>query len=160
MTGQKTLLILNGPGLSSMDGVDQQKYGDFSLDDVRRECNALCESLEINTDFRQSDDQEELCRWITNDSENVDGVIINPVGSGAADSLNVERYRSAIRKLAHLKRPVIEVHVSNIYSSNTEITHPLHESEGDLGFICGMGRRGYLMAIKALAHRFSQPRPA
>jgi 3-dehydroquinate dehydratase-2 len=155
MTSKKTILVLNGPGLADLGDYDVKSYGGLSLDDIREDCAALCESLDIELDFRQSDEEDEVFQWIARDSVDFDGVIINPAGHSRATTVTFELYRSAIQLIAHLDKPVIEVHITNIFDPNEEITQPLHQPEGDMGFICGLGKSSYLLAIRSIAHRFS-----
>lgn len=62
-------------------------------------------------------------------------------------------YRSAIKMIAHLKKPVVEVHLTNIFRQGDELTKPLQGPEGEMGFICGLGLHSYLLGIKAVAKR-------
>jgi len=62
-------------------------------------------------------------------------------------------YRSAIQVIANLKKPIIEVHLTNIYRHLDDVNHPLHEPVGEMGFICGFGKRSYLLAIRAIARK-------
>jgi 3-dehydroquinate dehydratase-2 len=150
----RKILILNGPGLADLSDYDGNTYRGLSLDKVRSECSKLCRSLRIDLDFRQTDDQEEMCRWIAKDSEDCDGVIINPGGYSRAAAVSNPAYRSAIQRIALLRKPVVEVHINNIFSGSAEIEQPVHEPEGHMGFICGLGVNSYLLGIRAIAHRF------
>lgn len=132
-----TILILNGPGLA-----------DSTLESIQTSCLSLCEQSGINLDFRQTDDQDEMSRWITNDSANFDALIINPV--------KFEIYQSAIKTIAHFKKPIIEVHMSNIFHPDAEVTKPLQVPEVEIGFICGMGIQSYLLAISAVERRLNK----
>jgi len=152
---RQKILIINGPGLSDLTDYDGNSYGGLSLQSIREGCEQLCDELEVELDFRQTDDQEEMFQWIAKDSENFDGLIINPIGYSRAATVKLGFFRSAMKVVAHLKRPVIEVHINNIYRQSAEITQPLHEPEGDMGFICGLGMYGYLLAIKATVHKIS-----
>jgi len=149
----RTLLLLNGPGLADLSDYDGNSYGNLTLEGIRKDCSALCDELGLTLDFRQTDNQDEMFRWIAKDSEAFDGVIINPVGYSRAATVTFELYRSAIQLIAHLKKPVIEVHITNIYRQSAEITQPLHEPEGDMGFICGFGKLSYLLAIRVVARK-------
>ncbi len=111
----KTLLVLNGPGLAELGDHDGNTYGNLTLDLIRDECTLLCEQLGVKLDFRQTDDEEEMFRFIAKDSEDFDALIINPVGYSRAASVEFEMYRMAIKTIAHLKKPVIEVHLENIF---------------------------------------------
>jgi len=156
---KKSILILNGPGLRDLGDYDGNTYGPLTLQGIRDECASLCRHLGIDMEFRQTDDQDEMFRWIAKDSERFDGVVINPVGYSRAASVAFELYRSAIQMLAHLNKPVIEVHITNIYRQSAEITQPLHGPEGDMGFICGFGKDSYLLAINAISRKLD-PRAA
>jgi len=155
MTGIK-LLILNGPGLGDLSDFDRKNYGGLSLEGIRKECSMLCEQLGIQLDFRQTDDETEMFNFIAKDSEAYDALIINPVGYSRAASVEFEMYRSAILTIAHLKKPVIEVHITNIFKPDSEITKPLQVPEGNMGFISGLGVSGYLLAIKAVNKRLNE----
>lgn len=148
-----TLLILNGPGLGDLSDYSGHWYGDLTLEEIRKDCQGACDELGFGLDFRQTDDQDEMFRWIAKDSETFDGVIINPVGHSREMIMKFERYRSAIQVIASLKKPVIEVHLTNIYREIKDVTQPLHEPEGDMGFICGFGKLSYVMAVRTIAGR-------
>lgn len=153
---KRTVLILNGPGLADLSDYDGNSYNGLTLKSIFEACDARCKKLGINLDFRQTEDQDEMFRWIAKDSEDFDGVIINPVGYSRAATVTFGIYRSAIQMIAKLKKPVIEVHINNIYSQSAEITQPLHEPEGDMGFVCGFGKLSYILAINAIAKRFDE----
>jgi 3-dehydroquinate dehydratase-2 len=152
-TAKHKILILNGPGLADLSDYDGNTYQGLTLAGIRDACEKLCESLGIELEFRQTEDQEEMFRWIAKDSEDFDGVIINPVGYSRAATVAYPIYRSAIQMIALLKKPVVEVHINNIFSQSAEITQPVHEPEGDMGFVCGLGLHSYLLAIRAIARR-------
>lgn len=151
-----TLLVLNGPGLAELSDLDGNSYGSLSLQEIRDACSALCEQLGIGIDFRQTDDEAEMTRWIAKDGENYDALIINPVGYSRAASVGVELFRSAIAKIAHKEKPLIEVHITNIFRDGADTIKPLQVSGSKLGFICGLGVHSYLLAIKAAAKRLQK----
>jgi 3-dehydroquinate dehydratase-2 len=148
------ILVLNGPGLADLGDYDGNSYNGLTLETIRDECTKLCAELGIGLDFRQTEDQDEMFRWIAKDSEAFDGVIMNPVGYSRAATVAFPVYRSAIQMIALLKKPVVEVHINNIYSQSAEITQPVHEPQGDMGFVCGLGVNSYLLGIRAIARRF------
>ena len=154
MSGIK-LLLLNGPGLSDLSNYDGNSYGDLTLDFIREECAQLCGELGIELDFRQTDNEDEMFGFIAKDSDGFDALIINPVGYSRAATVEFELYRSAIRLIAHNKKPAIEVHITNIFDKEAEITRPLQVPEGEMGFICGFGVDGYLLAIQAIERRLN-----
>lgn len=149
----RKILVLNGPGLADLSAYDGNSYQGLTLEEIRNKCMELCHSLGIELDFRQTEDQDEMFCWIAKESEGYDGVIINPVGYSRAATVSFSVYRSAIQVIALLKKPVVEVHISNIFSQSVEITQPLHEPQGDMGFICGLGVQSYLLGIRSIAHK-------
>lgn len=147
-----TLLILNGPGLSDLS-VGGDTRGNLTLEQIRDECSAMCDELGMSLEFRQTDDQDEMDRWIARDSDHFDALIINPAGNVNADSVDADTYLSAIKLMPHQNKPVIEIHLTNTFREKAELTRPLQGPEGSLGFICGLGLHSYLLAIKACAKR-------
>ena len=148
----KTLLILNGPGLADLSA-GGDRYGGVTLEQIQEESAALCAELGLDLEFRQTDDQDEMFRWIARDSDHFDALIINPVGYLKSGTVDFDMYRSAIKMIAHLKKPVIEVHLTNIFRQGEELTKPLQGPEGEMGFICGLGIHSYLLGIRAVAKR-------
>ena len=146
-------LVLNGPGLSELSNFEGKDYGGISLQDIEQRCVTLCEQLQIKLDFRQTDDLDEMEHFITRDSEQFDALILNPAGCSRTASIEPERYRSALMTIAHHKKPVTEVHITNIFKPDAENTKPLHVPECDIGFISGLGIHSYLTAIKAIHKR-------
>lgn len=132
-----TILILNGPGLAGS-----------TLESIQASCLSRCELSGLNLDFRQTDDKDEMFRWITKDLEDFDALIINPA--------EFDIYHSAIKTIAHLKKPIIEVHMNNIFHPEGEVSKPLQVPEAEIGFICGMRIQSYLLAISAVERRLTQ----
>ena len=148
---QKKLLILNGPGLADPGTGDGNTSGNLSLQGIQDECAALCEKSGIELDFRQTDDEDEMFRWIAKDSADHDALIINPADSQADSSLSRD-YSEAVSGLG---KPVIEVHMTNIFRDEPQTTAPLQVPESGIGFVCGLGVHGYLLAIKSLERRLN-----
>ena len=144
----RSLLILNGPGLSDLSAV-----GDITLEQVHDECSAVCDELGMSLEFRQTDDQNEMFRWITADSIQFDALLINPAGDPKAGTLDFDGYRAAFENIAHLNKPIIEVHLANVFAQDDRSTRPLQGPEGEMGFICGLGKHGYLLGIRAAARQ-------
>lgn len=149
----KNVLVLNGPGLADPSDFNGNSYGKLILDDIEKECLAVSEQLGLCADFRQTEDEQTLFRWIAEDSEHADALIINPVDSSRAASLNFEQCCSTIRSIAHLKMPVIEVHLENIFLPGSTFEAPIQIPEIEIGLISGLGLQGYRLAIQSLANR-------
>jgi 3-dehydroquinate dehydratase-2 len=148
-----SVLVINGQGLDDLSDYDGNSFSGLTLAMIRDASVALCEELGTRLDFRQTEDHDKMFQWIARESEQFDGIIINPGGYSRSATVSNGVYRSALQNVARMKKPVIEVHINNIYREGAEVARPLHEPEGDMGFICGFGLDGYLAAIRAIKMR-------
>ena len=137
------LLIINGPGLSD---IEDRSEGP-SISAIGHACADLCEALGIGLDYRQSEDEAEVAHWITSDAAHCQALIVNPSGGPSAASAD---YQVALDALAHLDKPVVEVHLTNIFRAHRK---PLQGLSGSAGFVCGLGGGSYLLAIAAVAQQ-------
>ena len=138
------ILILNGPGLSGS-----------ALGEIEETCRHTCQQSGAGLDFRQSDDETEITRWLEIDAQEFSGIIISPVANKEAATFDFERLQAAITSIAHLNIPIIEVHLENIFLTGSNISAPLKVPESDAGFIAGLGIHGYLLAIQSLATKIN-----
>ena len=117
---------------------------------IKQKCATLGQQLGLEVDFHQSNGTKEMCHSITHDSNDYDGLIINPIGCDHSTNVNSTLFRNALTLIASLKKTVIEVHITNIFLPGTDTTHPLQVPECNIGFISGLGIQSYLLAIKAI----------
>ena len=108
------ILILNGPGLSGS-----------ALSEIEETCRHTCQQSGAGLDFRQSDDEKEITRWLEIDAQEFSGIIISPVANKEAATFDFERLQAAITSIAHLSIPIIEVHLENIFLTGSNISAPL-----------------------------------
>ncbi len=95
--------------------------------------------LGINLEFAQSNIEGELVNLIQNSRDKYDGMIINAAG--------FTHTSVAIRDALDLfKKPIIELHISNIYKRE-EFRHKSLISDIATGGIFGLGVEGYILAI-------------
>jgi len=93
----------------------------------------------INLEFAQSNIEGELVNLIQNSRDKYDGMIINAAG--------FTHTSVAIRDALDLfKKPIIELHISNIYKRE-EFRHKSLISDIATGGIFGLGVEGYILAI-------------
>ena len=144
------LLIINGPGLSDLSNFNEFGYDDLTLEKVQKKCLETCESLGITLEFCQTDDEIELTNYLTKACKEFDALIVNPVGYSHASSLDFEIYTSNIERITLQNKPVIEVHIANIFQKGINITTPIKVSEGSVGFVSGFGIHSYDLAIRAV----------
>jgi 3-dehydroquinate dehydratase len=53
-------------------------------------------------------------------------------------------------------KPVIEVHISNIFQQDVENTKPIQVPEGEMGFVSGLGIYSYVIAINAISKKLKK----
>ena len=142
---EKSILVLNGPGLAEPGNGDNK----LTLQQIEDECAALASQLRISLDFRQTDDENELARWITEDSKDYSALIVNPAAESATVSDDSQAVRSAINEITHFEGPLIEVRLTNIFLDSAVSSGPLRGPNSKMAFICGMGVHGYVLGIRA-----------
>jgi len=147
---------MNGPGLSDLSSFNEMGYGHLTLDTVRKKCAESCKILGLKMDFRQTDDEAELSRFLIEGIEDFDALIINPVGHSHASSVDFTIYSSAIKTITRQNKPVIEVHISNIFQQGVENTKPIHVPKCEVGFVSGLGIHSYDLAIRAVNKKLSK----
>jgi 3-dehydroquinate dehydratase-2 len=135
------VLIINGPNLNLLGFREPEHYGRETLAEINRR---IVDSFpQIQFEFFQSNHEGDIVDKLNSvvDSD-YDGVIINP---GA-----FTHYSYAIRDaVSILNVPVIEVHLSNIYSRE-DFRHRSVIAPVCAGHIAGFGYLSYILAVEAL----------
>ena len=144
------LLIINGPGLSDLSNFNEFGHDDLTLEKIQKKCLETCKSLGLSLEFYQTDDESELSNYLIKACKEFDALIINPVGYSHASSLDFDIYTSNIETITLQNKPVIEVHIANIFQKGINITSPIKVSEGNVGFVSGFGIHSYDLAIRAV----------
>jgi 3-dehydroquinate dehydratase II len=139
----KPIYVLNGPNLNMLGLREPAIYGTDSLDDVRRKAEARAKSVGLTIDFRQSNIEGELVTWVQEARDKAAGIIIN---AGAYSHSSI----ALLDALQAAELPVIEVHLSNIFRREPYRQHS-YISLGAKGVICGLGAKGYELALEAMA---------
>jgi 3-dehydroquinate dehydratase-2 len=130
------IIIINGPNINLLGEREQSQYGSITFDDLKNNCLKKAEEIEINLDFVQSNIEGEIVNLIQEARNKYDGIIINAAG--------FTHTSVAIRD--SLKKPIIELHISNIYKRE-EFRHKSLISDIATGGIFGLGADGYILAI-------------
>ena len=147
------LLIINGSGLSDLSDHNEIVYDGLSLADIKQKCIKTCEGFGLEVDFRQNDDESELLSGLINDINNFDAFIINPAGLSKSSSIDYDAYSTVINKITNQNKPVIEVRIENIFIQGS--SKPLRGNESGVGFVSGLGKHGYVLAIKSINKKLS-----
>ena len=133
------IIIINGPNLNLLGEREQSQYGSVPFDKLKNMCLKKASELELDIDFVQSNIEGELVNLIQNARKKYDGMIINAAG--------FTHTSVAIRDSLDLfKKPIIELHISNIYKRE-EFRHKSLISDVVTGGIFGLGTEGYILAI-------------
>ena len=136
------IIIINGPNLNLLGEREQSQYGTTSFDQLKENCLKKGQEIGIEIEFAQSNIEGELVNLIQGARKKYDGMIIN---AAAFTHTSV-----AIRDALDLfKKPIIELHISNIYKRE-EFRHKSLISNVVTGGIFGLGVEGYILAIISL----------
>jgi 3-dehydroquinate dehydratase-2 len=139
-----TILVLNGPNLNLLGVREPQTYGRETLADIEESCLERAAALDLGVDFRQSNHEGQLVDWIQEARESADGIIIN---AGAYTHTSI----AILDALRACELPIIEVHLSNIFSREP-YRHHSYISAVARGVICGFGAHSYVLALDAIAY--------
>ena len=135
----KKIIILNGPNLNLLGEREKNQYGNFTLKDIEKKCHDFGTKNGLEVLLYQSNIEGEIVGLIQNSRKNFDGIIINAAG--------FTHTSVAIRDaLSVFKKPIIELHISNIYKRE-EFRHKSLISDVVTGGIFGLGIDGYILAI-------------
>ena len=136
------ILVINGPNLNMLSKRNREIYGQKTLAEINSLMREQGEALNVETVPFQSNSEGALIDFIQQEANSADGIIINP---GA-----LTHYGLSLRDaLADTNLPIIEVHLSNIYSREEwrakSVIAPIAR-----GQVSGLGWRGYIAALRAL----------
>ena len=133
------IIIINGPNLNLLGEREQSQYGSTTFEELKRICLDKSKELGLIADFSQSNIEGEIVSLIQDSRKNFDGIIINAAG--------FTHTSVAIRDaLSIFKKPIIELHISNIYRRE-EFRRKSLISDVVTGGIFGLGADGYILAI-------------
>jgi len=136
--------LLNGPNLNLLGAREPAIYGSETLADLRARSDKAASAKGLKLEFRQSNIEGEIVNWIQEAREKAKGIIIN---AGAYTHTSV----AILDALQAAELPVIEVHLSNIFRRD-EFRHHSYVSLAATGVICGLGGKGYELAVEAMAN--------
>ena len=136
------IIIINGPNINLLGEREQSQYGSINFDQLNDICKKKSIELGLNIEIVQSNIEGDLVNIIQDSIKSFDGIIIN----AAAFTHTSVAIRDA---LEIFKKPIIEVHISNIYKRE-EFRHKSLISDVVTGGIFGLGAEGYILAIISL----------
>ena len=144
------VLVLQGPNLNLLGTREPEIYGHDTLDDIHIEIVARAAELGLDVAFFQSNHEGALIDRLH--ERDFDVAIVN---AGGLTHTSV-----ALRDaLLGVERPFWEVHLSDPSTREAfRSVNFLHDVA--VASIVGLGKRGYLMALEAIAERFGGLRAA
>ena len=136
------ILVINGPNLNLLGEREQSQYGSITFEKLKNNCLSKANDLNVDLEFIQSNIEGEIVTLIQEAKNKFDGIIINAAG--------FTHTSVAIRDALDIfKKPIIELHISNIYKRE-EFRHKSLISDVVSGGIFGLGDNGYILAIIAM----------
>ena len=138
-----TILIINGPNLDMLGTRQPEVYGHDTLDDVEALCRRTAKDEGVEIDFRQSDSEAEIMKWVKEARGTRAGILINPAGFTSTSI-------AILDSLLIFEGPIIEVHISPLFRRD-EFRHLSYVSKAATAKIEGFGIRGYEFAVRKLA---------
>ena len=133
------ITIINGPNLNLLGEREQSQYGSDTFEQLKEKCLTKSKEIGLEVNFTQSNLEGEIVNIIQQARKEYTGMIINAAG--------FTHTSVAIRDaLSLFKKPIIELHISNIYKRE-EFRHKSLISDIATGGIFGLGTEGYILAI-------------
>ena len=133
------IIIINGPNLNLLGEREQSQYGSGNYEQLKENCLKKSKEIGLDCEFFQSNLEGDLVNTIQDARKTYDGMIIN----AAAFTHTSVAIRDA---LDIFKKPIIEIHMSNIYKRE-EFRKKSLISDVVTGGIFGLGDNGYILAI-------------
>jgi 3-dehydroquinate dehydratase-2 len=129
--------IINGPNLNLLGKRETSVYGNESFENFFDLLKKRFPEIELC--YYQSNIEGELVNKLHEVGFSFDGIILN---AGAYTHTSVAIHDA----IAGIKTPVVEVHISNVYSRE-EFRHKSLITSKCIGLITGFGLEGYAMAL-------------
>ncbi len=118
-------------------------YGREWLADRGERASERGKAVGLTIGFRQSNAGGGLVDWIQEARDKAQGIILN---AGAYSHTSI----AILDALQAAELPVIEVHLSNLFRREPFRQHS-YVTSAATGLICGLGAKGYELALEAMA---------
>ena len=102
------IIIINGPNINLLGEREETQYGKLTFSQLKEKCLETAKNQKSEIEFYQSNLEGEIVTKIQDSRNKFDGIIINAAGF-THSSVSI---RDA---LEIVKKPKIELHISNIY---------------------------------------------
>lgn len=135
---QKKLLILS-------------QLASTNIKAIRHDAEGFCESSNLTVEFRSPNDVEELIRWVADEGDAYDALIIDVSDTIDADATARDRLRIALQPAVEREQLTFEVSPKNTFASD-DPPMPI----GTTGFVFGLGLKCYVLSIQSIASRLAR----
>jgi 3-dehydroquinate dehydratase-2 len=139
------IAVLNGPNLDLLGAREPEVYGTTTLAEIEAAVRREAQALGVELEWFQSNHEGAFVERVHALRGRADGAIVN----AAAWTHGNLAVRDALLAVAV---PYVEVHLSNIFGREPERRHSVLADRA-VGFVCGFGPEGYVLALRGLAGR-------
>lgn len=136
------IAIINGPNINLLGRREPKIYGTMTIDDIMRHLNGLFPDLELRMSCHNGEGPLIDAIQTAGCDADCQGIVLN-AGAYTHTSLAIADAVAAV------PAPVVEVHLSNIFSRE-EIRHHSLIAASCIGSISGFGVVSYELAVTAL----------
>jgi 3-dehydroquinate dehydratase II len=137
----KKILLIHGPNLDMLGTREPGIYGTENLAAVNKRLSSMARRAGVTLEVFQSNHEGALIERVHSaKKQGIAWIIVNPGG--------LTHTSVALRDaFAGAAIPFVEVHLSNIYAREA-FRHHSYFSDLAVGTICGLGSRGYDLALQ------------
>ena len=139
------IAIINGPNLNLLGKREPEIYGNEAIENLLNQLEKQFPRITFH--YFQTNVEGELVNELQRVGFSFDGIVLNP-----ADTHTSVAIADAV---AAISTPVIEVHISNIYSRE-DFRKISFVSPNAIGVISGLGLKGYELAVEYLVTKLSK----
>ncbi|MEX6691334.1 type II 3-dehydroquinate dehydratase [Danxiaibacter flavus] len=132
------IAIINGPNLNLLGTREPDVYGSQTFEQYFQQLKLKFPEVEFS--YYQSNIEGELIDEIQRRGFDSDGIVLNPAGYTHTSVAIGDA-------IAAIKAPLIEVHISNVHARE-DFRKLSHVSAKARGTICGLGLKGYELAVE------------
>jgi 3-dehydroquinate dehydratase-2 len=142
----KKILVLHGPNLNLLGLREPEIYGNTTLEELNNQLIQQADYAGFSLSCLQTNSESALIDAVHQAEEDKVSFIIINAGAFSHTSIAL---RDAFKAVSI---PFIEVHISNIYARES-FRHQSWLSGIAKGVICGLGVKGYILALQAILEK-------
>ena len=140
------VIVVNGPNMNLLGQREPDVYGHQTLADLEAAIRAKAEKLGAEVTFFQSNHEGQVLDFLQREAPGSAGVVLNPA------AFTYQSY-ALYDCLNALSVPVVEVHISNLYSRSEKWRVNSLTAPAAKGVVMGLGPFGYVAALEYLCDR-------